>query len=143
MWQPIQKDLGVMGAPVVEIAIKDASGSMQSTHKLCYMSPTRWRKPSCAGIPHNFPTQYCCLFHPWMIPRETCAPALDEAPQNPPPSPRDCLLAATQGDVDALREWSLNYYMYYGSMVFSMFNVCKYQPLPLEPLAQPILTLWQ
>ncbi len=61
MREPIQKDLGVMGASVFEIAVKDASGSMESTHEPCYimyryMSPTRWRKSSCAGIPPNFPT---------------------------------------------------------------------------------------
>ncbi len=101
---PNMEDLYVMGTIIVEIAIKHASGSMQSTCQVCYVSPLAGKSYS-AGRPSvhwEWPIKhpYCCSaelqqqLHLWVIPRRTCDPATDEhwnPHQCSPPCLRECL----------------------------------------------------
>ena len=138
----IKEDLGVMGGIIVYISITHSSGNARSTRLLCYVSDTMEKAFLCREalvdlgiIPPDFPTATAA------VPLATTASVEDDEStcscprrhQEPPLMPTTLPpgLTATEENVEALKEWLLDYY---GA---TTFNVCEHQPLPLmncEPL---------
>lgn len=139
----IKEDLGVMGGIIVNVTTKDTSNSTRSAPLFCYVSDTMQNAFLCREalvtlgvVSPDFPAAAPAA------PIATAASAVsqDEIPcacprrvNDPPPMPTTLPsgLAPTKENVEALKEWLLNYY---GS---TTFNVCEHQALPLmkcEPL---------
>jgi hypothetical protein len=136
----IKEDLGVVGAIVISVAVKDV-GSTKTTRVLCYVSNIMEKAFLCRealislGIIHTqFPN--ITLTPDTNASVEDSADASCSCPRrqrDPPPLPSRLPpgLQATEEHVDKLKDWLLDYY---GATVF---NVCEHQPLPLmecEPL---------
>ncbi|XP_052760759.1 uncharacterized protein LOC128203366 [Mya arenaria] len=139
----IREDLGVMGAIVVNIATCTVDGSARSTRLLCYVSDAMEKAFLCRealvslGIIHtDFPQATAETSPDINASMDSCENITCSCPrrrQEPPPMPTTLPngLSATEDNVEALKEWLLDYYS------ATTFNVCEHQPLPLmkcEPL---------
>ena len=147
----IKEDLGVIGAIVIDVAT--TTPPVKSTRLFCYVSDTLDKAFLCRealtslGIIHpGFPicppdSSEVAVSSPVSIEVSCSCPRRQS---EPPPLPTELPpgLEATEGNVENLRQWLLDYY---GSTVF---NVCEHQPLPLmscdplqlhvDPNARPI-----
>jgi len=150
----IKEDLGVIGGVIVNITIRDNSGSSRSTRQLCYVSDKMGKAFLCREaliilgiIRPDFPSVLATT----SMTTDTPTDVSDESPcycprrsQSPPPIPTALPpgLSSVEENVGALREWLLDYY---GA---TTFNVCEHQPLPLmtgdalqlhvDPKAKPV-----
>ena len=138
----IKEDLGVIGAIVVDVATRTSDGSIRSTRMLCYVSDTMEKAFLCREalvslgiIAKDFP-KATAMTPDVTASMDSCEEYTCSCPrrqQEPPPMPTSLPngLSPTEDNVEALKEWLLDYY---GS---TTFNVCEHQPLPLmkcEPL---------
>ena len=139
----IVEDLCVMGGVVVNITTTDISGSTRSTRQLCYVSDKMEKAFLCREalialgvIPPDFPAIAAAAPSATAASVETSDELTCSCPrrsQEPPPMPTTLPegLPAIEENVEALKQWLLDYY---GA---TTFNVCEHQPLPLmkgEPL---------
>ena len=139
----IKEDLGVMGAIVVNVSTRPGDGSIRSTRLLCYVSSTMEKAFLCREslvslgiIAKDFPKATAMTTPEATASIDCCEQVTCPCPkrqQEPPPMPTSLPngLSATEDNVEALKQWLLDYY---GA---TTFNVCEHQPLPLmkcEPL---------
>ena len=127
---------------MVDVATRTSGGSIRSTCMLCYVSDTMEKAFLCMEalvslgiIAKDFP-KATAMTPDVTASMDSCEEYTCSCPrhqQEPPPMPTSLPngLSPTEDNVEALKEWFIDYYD------STTFNVCEHQPLPLmkcEPL---------
>ena len=118
----IKKDLGVIGGVVVDITTQNPSGPNRSTRQLCYVSDRMEKAFLCREalialgiISPEFPIVVATASSDTITSPATSDDITCSCPrriQEPPPIPTALPqgLPAVEDNVEALKEWLLNYY---------------------------------
>jgi hypothetical protein len=136
----ITEDLGVIGAVAVQISIGTHTGQPRNTRIMCYVSEIMEKAFLCRealislgllspDFPNAPPTAAYETAH--VLSEGTCKCPIRSRQPPPLPTRLPDSISPTEENVDAIKEWLLDYY------ASSTFNVCEHQPLPImsgEPL---------